>query len=244
MEAPAERPLDLGSILSDSARIWRRDFRSLTILAAGLELPLVIADIVLHITPGLKTLADDSVTINGVVILVFLYGSLSHHFLAGLLERVVASERHGHHRPTLNEVLRDLPWGRLVVADLLLTAMIVVGLTAFVIPGLLVVTWFAIVLPLVNLERQPVLPTFARSYRLVRGHSWKVAFVALSSFAIPELIIGSAAAFVHEITHDVVTNAIAHAIPAIILLPIAALPIVILAFELVAIDAAERASSS
>ena len=50
-----------------------------------------------------------------------IYGALSHHFFAGLLERVVSAERHGHRHPTLGEVVRNLPWHRLVVADLILT---------------------------------------------------------------------------------------------------------------------------
>jgi hypothetical protein len=234
----AKLGLSLRSIGDDCARIWLRDIRALTVLAAALELPLVLADIVLHVTPGVPALADGSISWSALVLLVGVYGALSHHFLAGLLERVVGAERHGHPQPTLGEVLHDLPWGRLVVADLLLTAMIVVGFVAFVVPALLVITWFAVVLPIVNMEGRPVLASFARSYRLVRGHSWRVLVLALLAFAVPETIIGFVTSLAHAVTDHVVLNALAHAIPATILLPIAALPIVVLAFDLVALDAA------
>jgi hypothetical protein len=228
--------LRLRAVLGASFRIWRRDIRSLTVLAAGLELPLVVADLALHFTPGLKNLTDGSFTVTVGVVVVLLYGSLSHHFLAGLLERVVAAERHGHSRPTLSEILHDIPWYRLVVADLLLTVLIVVGFAAFVIPGLLVLTWFSIMLPIVNLERDTVPASFARSYRLVRGHSWRVFAITFNALVIPEFLIGAAAALTAHFTDHVVVIAIGHALPAVVLMPIAAVPIVILAFDLVDID--------
>ncbi len=121
-------------------------------------------------------------------------------------------------------MVRGLPWARLIAADLLLTALILAGLAAFVVPGLVVMTWFAVVLPLVNLERRPVPATFARSYHLVRGHSWRVALVAVTAFVIPEVVIAVVANVTP--TGNVALDALVHAIPAVILLPLAALPIV------------------
>jgi hypothetical protein len=221
--------------LSDTVSIWRRDLRPLTILAAAIEVPIVVAEIALHVTPSLKDFVEGSAVISGGVLIVVVYGSLSHHFLAGVLERVVSADRHGHRRPSLGEVVRGLPWARLIAADLLLTALILAGLAAFVVPGLVVMTWFAVVLPLVNLERRPVPATFARSYHLVRGHSWPVALVAVTAFVIPEVVIAVVATVAH--TGNVALDALVHAIPAVIVLPLAALPIVIMTFELVALDA-------
>lgn len=229
-------PLRVGAIADGSLETWRRNVRSLTVLAAGLEVPLVVAEIALHLTPGLRNLVDDDFTLTGAALVVLVYGSLSHHFLAGLLERVVASERGGHHRPGLRDVLLGLPWRRLIVADLLLTSMVAAGLSFFVVPGLVILTWFAVTLPIVNLERRPVLASFARSYHLVRGNSLRVFAVAVSAFAIPEFVIASIASLTHHLTHNPTLGAIGHAVPAIVLMPIAALPLVILAFDLVDLD--------
>lgn len=230
--------LRVGATVEGSVRIWRRHFRSLTVLAAGLELPLVAADIALHVTPGLRNLVHDDFTLTGAVFVVVVYGSLSHHFLAGLLERIVAAERRGHHHPGLREVLFDLPWRRLIIADLLLTAMIAAGLALLVVPGLVALTLFSVTLPIVNLERNTVPASFTRSYRLVRGHSWRVFAVAVCAFSIPEFAIASIASLTHHVTDNPTLGAIGHAIPAIVLMPIAALPIVVLAFELVDLDTA------
>lgn len=236
--------LRLRSIVAGSYGIWRRDYRSLTVLAAGLELPLVLADLAFHITPGVRSLTDDSTTLSITVLVVLLYGSLSHHFLAGLLERVVDTERKGHRRPTLREILYDIPWYRLVVADLLLMVLFVIGFAAFVIPGLLVMTWFSVTLPIVNLERDKVVPSFVRSYRLVRGYSWRVFLLTITALVVPELLIAAPAQLTAALSDSVLATAIGHAVPAIILMPIAAVPIVILAFDLVEIDAARFARAA
>jgi hypothetical protein len=233
---PSASRLSVRHIVRDTVRIWWRDLWPLTVLAAVLELPVVLADLAAEVTPTLRELRDGSAALTAGALVVFVYGTLSHHFLAGLLERVVASDRHGHQRATLGEVLRDLPWHRLVVADLLLTGLVLLGLATFLLPGLVLLTWFAVVPPIINLERRPVLESFSRSRRLVRGHSWRVATVAVAAFAIPQVLVVAVADALH--TGDPLWDALAHAVPAIVLLPLAALPIVLLAFDLVAVDAA------
>jgi hypothetical protein len=93
-------------------------------------------------------------------------------------------------------------------------------------------------LPIVNLERRSVVASFRRSYQLVRGHSWRVFTVALGSFAVPALAAGAVAAFTRHHTDGVVLVALGHATPAVVLMPIAALPIVIVTFDLVDLDTA------
>jgi hypothetical protein len=96
-----------------------------------------------------------------------------------------------------------------------------------------VLTWFSVTLPIVNLERRAVVPSFIRSYRLVRGHSWRAFAVAVSSFVAPALVVGLIAAFAHRATDGPLLYALAHAIPAILVMPLAALPIVVMTFDLV-----------
>jgi hypothetical protein len=227
----------VGPVLRNSLRVWRSKFWSLTALAALLELPLVVGEIVVHVVPGVEYDTDKGFTLGLGGFVLALYGSLSHHFLAGLLERVVGSDRHGSPQASIPAVLRNLPWLRLLAADLLLTAMIVVGLGLFVVPGLVVLAWFSIALPLINMEWRPVLPTGGRSYRLVRGHSWRALAVALISFAVPELLINLLAGAAHNATEGSALDTLAHAVPATFLMPIAALPLVIMAFDLVELDA-------
>ena len=231
-------PFSIRSIAAEVATTYRAEWRPLLLLASIIELPLVVAEITLHVTPSLRGLVAEE-SFAGLVAALTLYGSLSHHFVAGVLERVVAANRHGHQRPGVREVLRNLPWLRLLVADLMLTALMVLGLALFILPGLVFATWFALTLPLINLEGRPVLGAFARSRQLVRGHSWRVAAIAISAFVVPAAIIGTIAAVTHTGTLPV--DALIHAIAATVLLPAASLPLVIATFDLVA---AERTTAT
>jgi len=229
--------VSLAPIGRETLRVWRRELRPLTVLAVLIEVPLVLAEVLLHIDPSWRVVlrGDGWATGAGFVV---VYGALSHHLMAGLLEGFVAEERDSRGHPRLPSVLRDLPWGRLLLADLILTVMAFVGFLAFVVPGLVVLTWFSIVGPVINLERGGVLASFRRSHHLVRHRPLVVAFIAVSTFLVPEIVIASVATAAH--TGNVLVDAVVHAVPAVVLLPLAALPLVILTFDLVALDAGRQ----
>ncbi len=96
---------------------------------------------------------------------------------AGMLDRVVGHHLHGHERPTVRGALRTLPWTRLLVADAILVAATTLGVALFVIPGLVVFTFFCLVGPLVNIEGIGVRAAFRRSAALVRRAVWPTVFL-------------------------------------------------------------------
>ena len=63
-----------------------------------------------------------------------------------------------------------------------------------------------------------------------------MAVLALGAFAIPQVVVAVVADVLHS--GNALLDALAHAVPAVVLLPLAALPIVLLAFDLVALDRA------
>jgi hypothetical protein len=117
------------------------------------------------------------------VFVVSVFGSGSEGFAlvfyAGLLDGLVGAYRYGHREQPVGEVLRTLPYGRLVAADSILTLATYVGVALFVVPGILVFTLFCLIGPIVNIERQSVREAFGRSYRLVRPRFW-LAFLAVT----------------------------------------------------------------
>ncbi len=68
----------------------------------------------------------------------------------------------------IRDVLRSLPWGSLVLADLLTTVIIVAGLVALVIPGLAAITLLAVVGPVIEIEHRHAVAGLRRSAHLVR----------------------------------------------------------------------------
>jgi hypothetical protein len=117
--------------------------------------------------------------------------NLSALFLVnGALVRAVDDVRLG--RPVLSvaETFRQTGPRLLVlaVAGVLAAIAIFVGLLLLVVPGLVLLTWWFVLSPVVVLEGQGVLPAFGRSRALVRGHGWPVFGVAIVTLLL-ELVV-------------------------------------------------------
>jgi hypothetical protein len=90
----------------------------------------------------------------------------------------------------IRDVLRSLPWGSLILADVLTTLIIVIGLVALIIPGLIAITLLAVVGPVIELDRQHALAGLRRSAHLVRPHFWRVAAFATLPLLVANGVIG------------------------------------------------------
>jgi hypothetical protein len=90
----------------------------------------------------------------------------------------------------IRDVLRSLPWGSLILADVLATLIIVVGLVLLIIPGLIAITLLAVVGPVIELDRQPAVAGLRRSAQLVRPYFWRVAAFATLPLLVANGVIG------------------------------------------------------
>lgn len=61
-----------------------------------------------------------------------------------------------------------------VVAGILAALGIVVGLILLIVPGLVLMTWWAVIVPTIVLENKRAGESFTRSRELVRGYGWSV----------------------------------------------------------------------
>jgi Na+/melibiose symporter-like transporter len=224
------------AVVRASLAAWRRDFRFLTLLVLILQTPIVLAELVVsritHTLPG----TDRGFTLSISAGFLAFTSTLVHHFLAGLIERIEGSHRHGRPHPTLNELARTLPWHRLIIADVVITLAIGLGLALFVVPGILVGSLTILTLPLLNMEGQPVWPTVRRSAHLAR-HS--LARVIVLWFVTAVLLHGAQEALgeLGERLADSVTGEfVAHILAEVIFAPILALPVVMMTFDLVDLD--------
>jgi hypothetical protein len=99
-------------------------------------------------------------------------------FLSGVLGRLVGVAEHGQRDPRISTVLRALPWGPLILADLLMTLAFVVGALLLIIPGLIVLVLFIVAGPVIEIEHRRAVAGLRRSAQLVRPRFWKVALIA------------------------------------------------------------------
>jgi glycerophosphoryl diester phosphodiesterase family protein len=73
---------------------------------------------------------------------------------------------------TFGQARAQLP--AVVVASILAAIGIVVGLILLVVPGLVLLTWWCVIIPVIVLENKSSGEAFGRSRELVRGHGWNV----------------------------------------------------------------------
>jgi hypothetical protein len=128
-----------------------------------------------------------------------LVSTLGLTFYSGLLERLVGAVERGHEAPAVGQVLRTLPYVRLLVADCILWVLGGLASLAFVIPGLIVTTLFALIGPLINMEDLSVRAAFRRSASLVAPRFLLVLFLITIPLGIEhELVDGVAYLVPHE----------------------------------------------
>jgi hypothetical protein len=126
-------------------------------------------------------------------VLVLLVSTLGLTFYSGLLERLVGAVERGHEAPAVGEVLRTLPYVRLLVADGILWVVGGLASLAFVIPGLIITTLFALIGPLINMEDLSVRAAFRRSASLVAPRFLLVLFLITIPLGIEHELVNAIA---------------------------------------------------
>jgi Mn2+/Fe2+ NRAMP family transporter len=112
---------------------------------------------------------------------------------AGYLDEAVGHEYFRGHRVRLRTILQTLPWGRLVVADLILVVGTAIGLALFVVPGLIWLTLLTLVGPVLVQERHGLSDGFRRTFGLARD-AWPMILVLVVALLAVENVV-------HELVH-------------------------------------------
>lgn len=105
-----------------------------------------------------------------------------------LLDRLIGDGRHLHREESIGHIIRTLPYGRILGADVLVTLAIVGGTILLVVPGLIIMNLYALVGPLLTSEELGVRAAMRRSATLVRRHFWLVFGLATVPLFIVEAI--------------------------------------------------------
>jgi hypothetical protein len=227
----------------DTARVFERVFAIYRLQAAVL-LP---AAVILYVIPAALGLAS-GLTARALALALSVIAAV---FYQGIVVQAVRDIQDG---------IRDLSLGKLfrsvtnVLGPLLWTALLVgvgvfVGFLAFIVPGLVLLTWWAVAAPVVVCERPSPPQAMGRSRELVRGHGWQVFSVLVVTFLlvlIADLLLASIA---NGVSGSDIAFAIAQLIAGTITAPVFALASAVLYLELLQLKGeqlprADRASFS
>ena len=155
-----------------------------------------------------------------------------------------AKEDHGAPRRPVGELVRHLPYGRLLLTDILYVLSVGVGLVMLVVPAFLALAFFSLAAVVIECESSSIPAAFRRSYQLVRGSFWRTLVLVLGLAILTEALSRG--------IEDLVTLALGHSyidrwieatVSSLATAPVFALPIVALYFALAELEPAEPTSS-
>lgn len=152
-------------VVSEAWGLYKAHWRHLLTIAFVVYLIVALANLLL-----VAALTWLGVVLGLVISLVGLF------WVQGALVQAVDDIRDGRADLSLGETFgRVRPQlGSIIVAGLLAGLGIVVGLIFFIVPGLIFLTWWVLIIPVIVLERSSAGAAFSRSRELVRGYGWSV----------------------------------------------------------------------
>lgn len=226
----------LGSTYVHIGRTYWSWAPTLLLLAAIVFLPLGLLSAIA------SEVEVDDLSLDSAVKVAALAGAISLIAATSLIGEVFYSGAiaigltHPEHEkpPGLREMARRINYKRLIVIDLLYVAMVIVGMVAFIVPGVLIFVWFGLAGPVVEIEERTVRGALRRSFELVRGNFWLVFFVLAPIEIVGDVVGEFAGEGVHGLLGDTfLASWLAETVSSSILSPIFAVAVVLLTLDLI-----------
>lgn len=184
--------MTVGGVLSEAWELYRRFFVRFVTVAAVVFVVLALASALAESARGHGT--GTALLWALVSLAITLVGSF---WVQAALVLAVQDVRDGRIDTTVEELYgRTRPYlPSLIGAGLLAGLGIAFGLVLFIVPGLFLLTRWSLITPVIALEHKKAGESFGRSNELVKGQSWTVLGVIVSSVilaAIAQIILGVA----------------------------------------------------
>ena len=212
----------VGDILNAAFDLYKRHWQYL--IAIAFAFYLVAGTITLLLTLGFGRYGALG---GAVIILIGIF------WLTGALVEAVADIRDGRQDLTVTETFSKV-WPRvwpLLGASILAGLGVAAGLLFFVVPGLLLLTWWALIPPAIVLENKSVFDAFGRSRELVRGNAWGVFGVLIITYLLASVISGVIRAISTSLP-DYLASYLGDVIGGAVVAPFSALAITLMYFRL------------
>lgn len=185
--------LRIGSILGGAVRLYRLQPGRVAVASLVVLLPLVLVSQGIHALEEALRPHDSGAAVYLVALLpsmAEILALLGLVVLGGVMDELVGSSIRGTPTPSLAEAIRSLPYGSLIAADLLVTAIVGVGALFGAIPGLLAASFVLIVGPVVNIERHGPASAIRRAFHLTWPHAWLAIGITFPSILLEAVAHG------------------------------------------------------
>lgn len=228
--------MTIGSVLGEAWGLYTKFFVRFFVLAAIVFLITNLASAVLFEAIGTDTTLA-AVLVGVAATAVIVVGT---YWLQGALVFAVQDVRDGSFDASTDEILHKVrPFlGTLVLASILGGLGIALGILLLIVPGLVLLTWWALITPVIVLERKRVGEAFGRSREIVRGNGWTVFGVMLITTLLSAVgagILSALLSFLPAFLEQWLGGTIAGAVVA----PFTAIAVTLMYFQLTATDASQ-----
>ena len=174
--------------------MFRAEWVFLLVLVLAIFIPIGFVEAVIGQVEA-DELSPELVLVVATVVISALTGEVLYSgTVAALLAKTPAGDR-----PSITRLAGELAWGRLIAADILVSALIVIGLLLLIAPGIIFLAWFAFVAPVIEIEDRGLRDSFRRSRELVRGRFWIVLAVVLGVTLTSEALITGMVELAHSV---------------------------------------------
>lgn len=204
--------MTVGGILGEAWGLYTKFFTRFFVVAVIVFLIVNLVNAVLGSLVGTGT---------GVALLVALITTVvslvGTFWVQGALVYAVEDVRDGRIDSSVGDLFeRVRPYlGTLIVTGILAGLGIALGLILLIVPGLVLLTWWCLIVPVIVLEGKQVGESFSRSRELVRGHGWTVfgiVIISVLAIAIASGVIQGIFSFLGPFLRYWLGGAIANAI--------------------------------
>lgn len=211
--------IDVGGVVSKVFDLYRQ--------YAGVLLP--VAAVIFLVEGVLTLLFDDSLVLSFVVAII---GIVLAYLYTGMVVHLVDDVRDGRLDQSVGQLFsRVMPvLGTLILAAILAGIGIGIGFVLLIVPGLVLLTFWSVIAPVILLEKADVIKAFKRSTALVKDHFFAVLGVIVLFFLIGfgvSILLGA----IGVAAGDEVRALLAY-VGRVITAPLAALASAVLYFEL------------
>ena len=207
--------------------MYRAHAAHLIIIAAGIYLVAAVIE-------GLLSLGGGWV----VAIVGALVSIVAAFLVQAALVKAAQDIRDGRADLTIGQTI-SAAWeviGPVAGASILAGIAIVVGLFLLIVPGLFLITIWAVIVPAIVIERVGAMSSFGRSRGLVKGNGWNVFGILVITFLIllgVELVIGL---ILSPLNNTALTNAISTVVAGSLVAPFQALVVTTIYYRLVGVE--------